>query len=148
VRRVCSTHSVVIARPVAEVFEYTQDVGRESEWQEHLVEARQLTEGPVGLGTRRHYVVVSRGRRIESTYVVIAFAPELHVTYETPADHDPWSRWHVEYQPVGTSTRVTMQIDADLGGLAGLMPRTLLVAAARRELSALLARLKQRLERS
>ena len=43
--------SITINRPVAEVFAYVSDVSNEPAWHTDVLEARQTSEGPIGIGT-------------------------------------------------------------------------------------------------
>jgi uncharacterized protein YndB with AHSA1/START domain len=45
--------SVIIHRPVEEVFAYVSDPTHSAEWQAQLLEVRKLTDGPVGLEAPR-----------------------------------------------------------------------------------------------
>jgi hypothetical protein len=58
--------SIIIERPVEEVFDLMQDINREHEWQPNLREAEQIPEGEPGVGTRRRYVSEFMGRRFEN----------------------------------------------------------------------------------
>ena len=42
---------ITINRPVEEVFAYVSDLQNSPLWQKGLLEARRITEGPLGLGT-------------------------------------------------------------------------------------------------
>jgi len=43
--------SITINRPVAEVFAYVSDVSNEPAWHTDVLEARQTSAGPIGIGT-------------------------------------------------------------------------------------------------
>ncbi len=43
--------SITINRPVAEVFAYVSDLSNEPAWHTDVLEARQTSEGPIGIGT-------------------------------------------------------------------------------------------------
>jgi len=144
--RIASEHRVVIARPVEVVFAYMQDLSREHEWQPSILEARQLTAGPIQLGSHRRYVSLSFGRRIVSTYVVTAFHPNQQVVYETADDASIWSRWHITYAPLGETTEVAMRVEANISGFLRLLPTPVLTSTASYELTATLRRLKTQLE--
>jgi hypothetical protein len=144
--RIESRESVLVTRPAASVFAYIQDLEREHEWQVNLLEAYQLTPGPVQIGTRRRYVTRVMGRRVCTTYVVTALTPDREIVYETIGEPSTWSRWHIECEPVDARTRVAMHIEAEVLGFLRLIPRIVLVATARRELLALLASLRERVE--
>ena len=45
-------HSLVIARPIDQVFVFLVNPSNNSLWQEGVIESRQISEGPVGVGTR------------------------------------------------------------------------------------------------
>ena len=44
--------SIVIDRPVADVWDFVHDWTNDRLWQTTLRESEQLTDGPVGVGTR------------------------------------------------------------------------------------------------
>jgi len=44
--------TIVIGRPVNEVWEFVQDTKKDALWQTTLVESQQLTEGPKRVGTQ------------------------------------------------------------------------------------------------
>lgn len=67
--------SVVIGRPVEEVFRSTADVDRMSEWSAELVETKKTSEGLVGVGTTFSAVVKFLGRRVEAEQEVTAYEP-------------------------------------------------------------------------
>ena len=52
--------SIVIDRPIDEVWEFVHDTTKDALWQTTLVESEKLTDGPMGLGTRvrelRHFL--------------------------------------------------------------------------------------------
>ncbi len=43
--------SITINRPVAEVFAYVSEVSNEPAWHTDVLEARQTSAGPIGIGT-------------------------------------------------------------------------------------------------
>jgi len=44
--------SIMINRPVEDVFAYVTDVTNDPTWHTDALEAQKMTEGPIGLGTR------------------------------------------------------------------------------------------------
>lgn len=66
-------HTVEIARPVEEVFDYLTDVARLPEWQESVSEVH--VDGPLAAGSRFRDVREFMGRRASSTLEVTAFEP-------------------------------------------------------------------------
>jgi len=138
--------NVVIARPVADVVAYMDDVTREHEWQPSLASASQEPPGPTGLGTRKSYSSTFMGRRVENTYVVTALDPGVRVVYETTKDSAIRARSEISWESVGSGTRVTMTIVGEPGGALRLLPKAVMQRAFGKELENALARLKERLE--
>ena len=69
------TFDVEIERPVAEVFAYVTDPAKLHEWQTNTLEVEQLTDGPLGVGTRLREVHVAGRRRMEQVVEVSAYEP-------------------------------------------------------------------------
>lgn len=66
--------AVDVARPPEKVFAYLSDPEKLSEWQ-GAAEVTQLTDGPVGPGTRFREVHVAMGRRMESVTEFAEYEP-------------------------------------------------------------------------
>ena len=60
--------SVVIEKPVDEVFAFVVDMGNEAKWQSSVVEAELTSEGPMGAGSTGREVRMLMGRRVETSY--------------------------------------------------------------------------------
>ena len=56
---------IVINRPVEEVFDFVADERNEPRYNPRMRRADQLTEGPIGVGTRFRAQTVSMGRPVE-----------------------------------------------------------------------------------
>jgi len=67
--------SVVIKRPVEEVFSFTNDSADDTKWSSGLVEVNQVSEGPVGVGTIKREVNRILVKRIENTYEITEYEP-------------------------------------------------------------------------
>ncbi len=79
--------SIIINRPLAEVFAYVVDLNTRANWQEGLVEAKQTSSGPTGVG---------------STYRSTSGPFPLQGRFEfEPADGGTRVRFFVEFQPGG-----------------------------------------------
>ena len=138
--------SVVIQCPVEQVFDYMQDIHREHEWQPNLREAEQTPEGAPGVGTVRRYVSEFMGKRFENVYINTIYEPNQRVAYKTAPDSDTQAVGEIVWEAKGDATRVTMRVEADVGGLLRFVPNSLVLSLARKELLDTLARLKNRLE--
>jgi hypothetical protein len=67
--------SIVIDRPVEEVWEFVHDTADNILWQTTLAESEKLTEGPMDVGTRVREVRHFLGLRIESTWEMTEYEP-------------------------------------------------------------------------
>ena len=139
--------SIIIERPLGQVFAYMDDVDLEREWQPHLLEAKQSPPGTTSVGTRRSYVSEFLGKRIRNTYVVTVYEPEQRVVLESTPDSSVRAKTDIRWEPTEDGTRVTMAMEGKPTGALRLVPRTLLEATFEKEVRATLARLKDRLER-
>ena len=138
--------SVVIARPIDDVFSYMNDVSREHEWQPQLLEAEQIPPGPTAVGSKRRYVSEFMGKRLENTYSVIELEPGRRIVCETDPGSAVSARTVIQWDPSSDGTRVTMSIEGKAGGLLRFVPPKLIEATFRSEVQAALGRLKERLE--
>lgn len=56
---------IVIARPVAEVFDFVADERNEPKYNPHMDSAEKLTQGAIGKGTRFRATTTSMGRPVD-----------------------------------------------------------------------------------
>lgn len=138
--------SIVIQCPVEEVFRYMQDIHREQEWQPNLREAEQTPDGEPRVGTVRRYVSEFMGRRFENVYVNTVYEPNHKVAYKTAPESDAQAVGEVIWENVEGGTRVTMRVEADVGGLLRFVPNHLIASVAKKELLDTLTRVKSLLE--
>ncbi len=106
--------SVVIRRPVEDVFAYTNDLSHWAEWNPGLIEA-SAPEGPLHVGTRIREVFRFLGRRIESTFELVEYEPNRQVTYRTVAGPIPMTGTQT-YEPVEGGTKLTFSGEGEAGG--------------------------------
>ena len=139
-------HSVEIARSPEEVFAYLDDLERHGEWQSQIVSSRRETDGPTGVGTRATDVRRVPGRTQSVTYEITAHDPPRKVAFRgvsgpvRPAGT-------VTVEPVGTgSSKVTIELDLEGGGLLGAILAPLARNQARKQIPANQRRLNERLE--
>ena len=79
--------SIVIDRPLDEVFAYLADEENNVNWRSGMVDVRRTSEGPVGVGTTYRIVNHVMGRRIEGEAEVTQF--ELNRKYATTNKSGP-----------------------------------------------------------
>ncbi len=138
--------SIVINRPVDDVFEYMNDVRREPEWQPQLIEAEQSPAGPTAVGSRRRYVSEFMGKRLVNTYVVKIYEPNDRLVVETTKDSVLDASSEIRWEAVPEGTRVTMALDGRPKGALRFVPASILESTFENEVVTTLNRLKERLE--
>jgi uncharacterized protein YndB with AHSA1/START domain len=97
---------VEIAAPPDEVWAVISDPPTHTDWRPALVEFRQVTEGPLRVGSRIHEELAWRGRTIEIEDEVTAFEPNRRLGI-----HGGWKSADFDFdlllEPSGTGTAVT-----------------------------------------
>src|SRR2546423_3208618 len=136
--------SIVIDRPVDEVWEFVHDTTKDALWQTTLVESEKLTDGPMGLGTRvrerRHFL----GLRIELAWEVTEFEPSTKSAIKAVSGPIPFAGGY-RLDPLDAGTRLTVSGELDAHGLFKLA-EPVFARITRRELEANLGHLKDLLE--
>jgi uncharacterized membrane protein len=136
--------SIVIARPVDEVWEFVHDTTKDALWQTTLVESEKLTDGPMGLGTRvrerRHFL----GLRIETAWEVTEYEPNTRSAIKAVSGPIPFSGGYL-FEPLDAGTRFTVSGELDAHGLFKLA-EPVFARITSRELEANLGHLKDLLE--
>jgi uncharacterized membrane protein len=135
--------TVVIDRPIGEVFAFVTDQRNTPQWQSGLVEVERLTDGPPGIGTRHVFVRNFLGRRMEGTNEFVAFEPNKLVTFKTISGPPLEASYY--FEPAGTGTRLTSRVQLHGSGLFGLI-EPVVAAGLRREMKAAFPVLKALLE--
>jgi uncharacterized protein YndB with AHSA1/START domain len=95
----------VIDRPVDEVFAFLVDPSKTADWTPGVTEARQTSEGPIGVGTTVLFIGRFLGRGFESPSEVTDFVPNQRFTAKSTSG--PF-QLEVDYtlQPVDGGTRL------------------------------------------
>ena len=137
-------HTVVIDRPIEEVFAFMAEVENLPRWAENTIEARQTSEGPVSAGTTCTVRSKAMGRVMAHHFVVTEYEP--HTRYAAESTSGPFPM-HMRYslEPSDGGTRVYTVSEADLGGIARIAA-PVLATMARKQIAADHRRLKLMLE--
>ena len=136
--------SVVIGRPVEEVFDFATDPENEPLWQSTTLETEQTSEGPLGVGATFRNTSKFLGRRIESTYEVTEMERPRRQCVRIVSGPIPGSGCYL-FEPAEGGTRFTQTFDAEVGGFFSLA-EPLVARAIRRQTEADMATLKDVLE--
>jgi uncharacterized membrane protein len=136
--------SIVIGRPVDEVWEFVHDIANDRLWQTTLVESEQLTDGPMGVGTRAREVRQFLGVRIELVWEVTEFEPHKTSAIKGVSGPVPLNGRYL-FEPVEAGTRFTVSGELDAHGLFKLA-EPVFARITSRELGANLGHLEDLLE--
>jgi uncharacterized membrane protein len=113
-----ATRSIVINKPITEVFAFFADAENDPQWRSGVREIKR--QGELGVGTRYHQRVNGpAGRAIAADIEVTAYEPYRHVAFQGTAGP---VRPHGDYtfRETGSSTEVTFSLDAQLSGFKRL----------------------------
>ena len=136
--------SVVISRPVDEVFAYMTDVRNWPQWNSAMLEGEPTSEGPVGVGTTGRGVSQFLGRRVEWASEVTEYEPNRKV--ELKITMGPTSmEQSLTFEPVEGATRFTLVGEGETGGFFKLA-EPVVNRMSRRQMEGSLANLKDILE--
>ena len=74
-------HSVVIRRPIEEVFAFASDPDNDALWESTTLEAEQTSEGPVDVGAMLRNTTKFLGRRFDTSYELTEYEPSRKQCY-------------------------------------------------------------------
>jgi uncharacterized membrane protein len=137
--------SVVIAKPVPQVFAFVSDHENLPAWTVGVKHARRLTEGPPASGSTYRVTGTLLGRSIESRYLVTSF--ELGRGFDGTMTSPAFGfSERYRFESAGDGTRVSMTATVEPRGLFRLFT-PVMAAGVRRQVHADHRRLKTVLER-
>jgi uncharacterized protein YndB with AHSA1/START domain len=137
-------NTVIIRRPIEEVFGFLSQFENVPEWNYAIVETRKVSEGPVGVGTIYHQVR-SVPSRSEERFEVTVYNPSRHLELRGQLGPFP-SRLSYALDALPEGTRVTNTVELELRGPGRLLGRVA-VPRVRDAVAANLRKLKEVLER-
>jgi uncharacterized membrane protein len=136
--------SIIILRPVEEVFNYISNLVHSAEWQSGLTEIHQITEQPPGVGSQFAFVRTFLGRKIEATNEITEFTPYTTVAFKIISGPIPGEPSY-HFEPVEKGTKLTSKIIMQPRGFFSLA-EPLISASLQREVEEGLKVLKNMLE--
>jgi len=137
-------HTLVVERPVDEVFAYVTDPANQQAWQSTVVESRIESDGEFGTGSRLVETRSFMGKRLRSTLEVTAFEPGRRFDLAVVEGPVP-SRVAHTFGPCPEGTRIHFVGETD-PGRAFKLAEPLVARAVRQQSEADFRRLKQILE--
>jgi carbon monoxide dehydrogenase subunit G len=122
------SQNVTVNRPVEEVWEFISNFENTTRWSRGVLEARQTSGGPLGVGSTLRTVVKAFGRRRTADYLVTEYEPNRAFAFEVTSG-PMTSRARFLVEPAGAGTRLTASGEAEATGpyklLAPILVRTL-----------------------
>ena len=105
--------SIVINRPLEEVFAFLSDLENNLKWRSGMIEAKKTSAGPIGVGTTYRMINNFFGRQVEGEAVVTEYEPNRK--YATMNKSGLPIKTQRTFEPVEGGTRVTFSIETELG---------------------------------
>lgn len=136
--------SVVINRPIEEVFAFAANIENNAQWQSGVLEAQVTSEGPIGVGTTYRYVTQLLGRRIEADGEVTEYESNRKYSFKSTSGPFP-IEGGLTCEAAEGGTKVTLAVEADVGGFFK-MAEPLVVRTIKKQFEADVGKLKDLLE--
>ena len=108
---------VVIKRPVEEVFAFATTPHNAPQWQSGVVEGKQTSPGPLGVGTTLYFAGRFLGRRVTSRSVITAYEPPHKAAFKQLSGSFRSFVATLLCEPGEGGTRVIGVTEVDVGGL-------------------------------
>ena len=137
-------NTVMIRRPIEDVFAFLSDFENIPKWNYAIVETRKVSEGAVGVGTIYHQVR-SVPSRSEESFEVTAYNPPRQLEIRGQLGPFP-SRLSYALDAIAEGTRVTNSVELELRGPGRLLGRVA-VPRVQDAVAANLSKLKELLDR-
>jgi uncharacterized membrane protein len=104
-------NTIPIDRPIDEVFAFLSDFENIPKWNYYVLEVRQLSESPIGIGTTYHQV----RKTDEQDFRIIEFEPNHSVAVKTLPQSSPSFERRFTLYEEGDTTRIRDQWKLDTG---------------------------------
>jgi uncharacterized membrane protein len=139
--------SIVIKRPLEEVFNYMDDIEKEHEWQPYLRKWEQSPDPHQnGVGTIRRYDNRYMGRSFSNEYEVVVYEPMERVMYMSTPQAAVQAEGGTLWEAANGGTKVTLLFKPQLGDFWGFVPKAIVRRIYMGTLSNNMRRLKEVLE--
>jgi uncharacterized membrane protein len=136
--------SIVVNRPIEEVFAFVSNPENVPKWSSLSREVKITSAGPIGVGTTYRSVVAFLGRRIEGETEITEYQPNRSLAEKSKSGPFPVEN-RTTFERVDGGTRVNFTAVAEPGGFFKLA-EPLLVGMIKRQFEADFANVKDLLE--
>lgn len=107
--------SIIINRPIEEVFARAADLTNHAIWTPGMIESRVTSDGAMKVGSTYVYNTIFLGKRMDSEGEIIAYEPPF--LYRWKASTSPFSMsGGMIFEAVDGGTKVTQFSDSEPGG--------------------------------
>jgi uncharacterized membrane protein len=104
-------NTIAIERPIDEVFAFLSDFENIPKWNYYVLEVRQLSESPIGIGTTYHQL----RKTDQQDFRIIEFEPNTTVAVKTSPQSSPSFERRFTLYEEGDTTRIRDQWKLDTG---------------------------------
>jgi carbon monoxide dehydrogenase subunit G len=108
--------SIIINRPVEEVWKFVSNIENATKWDRGVLEARQTSKGPIGVGstlqTRRQML----GRQRIGKLRVSEYVPNRMIALQASLGQIAEAQIRYSFEPVDSGTRMTGISEVELHG--------------------------------
>jgi uncharacterized membrane protein len=104
-------NTIAIERPIDEVFAFLSDFENIPKWNYYVLEVRQLSESPIGIGTTYHQL----RKTDQQDFRIIEFEPNHRVAVKTVPQSSPSFERRFTLYAEGDTTRIRDQWKLDTG---------------------------------
>ena len=108
--------SIIINRPVEEVWKFMSNIENATKWDRGVLEAKQTSEGPIGVGstlqTRRQML----GRQRIGKLRVSEYVPNKIIALQASLGQIAAAQIRYSFEPVEDRTRMTSTAEVELHG--------------------------------
>ena len=136
--------SIIIQRPIEEVFAFVSDLQNATQWQSGVLEVRRVTEGPLGIGTQFAFVRKFMGRKMEAISEFVAYEPNSKVVFKNNSGPMDFENSYL-FEATDECTRLTSILEMQPKGFISLA-EPLIDAGLKREMETAFGDLKDLLE--
>lgn len=138
--------SVIISKPVEEVFSYAANMDNATNIMQNVVAIEKLTEGPLQVGTKFKETREIRGRQASSIIEFIEFLPNERYVVQSEANGLKVV-YHYDFKPtVDGGTKVHFQGDIHTSGIVMKLTKPIIRKILKKEDGDHLSQLKKLME--
>jgi hypothetical protein len=125
--------TIVIERPVEDVFDFVADERNEPQYNPQMILADKVTDGPIGVGTKFHSVMTGVGRGADMTIEFTEFDRPRRIA-ETTTMSSMDIKGVLTFEPVAEGTRMAWLWDLEPRGLYRMLGPLIRRTGSRQEM--------------